>query len=168
MADTVTATQLLVARCVVVAAAALVALGLAWYGLSPEVLERIGRDISERPGGPMTFRFVLQPTMAAAAAFHDGAKDARLNRSPYLWSLLTDRHGSIGRLREGLIATARILLLGLAMDSVYQVIVLDAFYPAETVLVSILLAFLPYVLLRGPFCRLAKWWAGHRSVGPAT
>lgn len=168
MADTVTANQLLLARFVVIVAGVLVGLGLFWYGFSTEVLSRIGRNIVERPGGPMTFRFILQPTMAAIAAFYDGMKDARLNRSPYLWALLTDRNGSTGRLREGVIATARIILLGLVMDGIYQAVVLDAFFPAETVLVSILLAFLPYVLLRGPFCRLARWWASRRSTGPAS
>lgn len=168
MADTVTANQLLLARLVVIIAAVLVGLGLFWYGVSTEVLGRIGRHIAERPGGPMTFRFILQPAMAAIAAFHDGTKDARLNRSPYLWTLLTDRNGSAGRLREGVIATARIILLGFVMDGIYQAVVLDAFYPAETVLIASLLAFLPYVLLRGPFCRLAHWWLRRRSTDPTS
>lgn len=168
MADTVTANQLLLARLVVIIAAVLVGLGLFWYGLSTEVLGRIGRNIVERPAGPMTFRFILQPAMAAIVAFHDGTKDARLNRSPYLWGLLTDRNESTGRLREGVIATARIILLGFLMDGIYQAVVLDAFYPAETVLIAILLAFLPYVLLRGPFSRLAGWWIRRRSASPAS
>lgn len=167
MADTVTPNQLLLARLVVIIAAVFLGLGLFWYGSSTEVLARIGRNIAERPGGPMTFRFILQPAMAAIVAFHDGTKDARLNRSPYLWALLTDRNGSAARLREGVIATARIILLGFVMDGIYQAVVLDAFYPAETVLIALLLAFLPYVLLRGPFCRLAGWWLRRQSAGPA-
>jgi hypothetical protein len=31
----------------------------------------------------MTFRFMLQPAMAAIAAFRDGIGDARLGRLPY-------------------------------------------------------------------------------------
>jgi hypothetical protein len=42
------------------------------------------------------------------------------------------------------------------MDSAYQLIVLDRFYPGEAVIVAILLAFIPYVLLRGPIARLAR------------
>jgi hypothetical protein len=167
MAGTVTAMQLLLARCVVAAAALLLAAGLFWYGFSAEVLDRIGHNLVERPGGPMTFRFVLQPAMAAIAAFRDGVQDAHLNRSPYLWTLLSSRQESSQRFREGIVATARIILLGLVMDAVYQVVVLGAFYPAETVLVAVLLAFLPYVLLRGPFCRLARWWSHRGSAGPA-
>ena len=169
MAETVTRAQILLARLVVILAAVLVLLGLFLYGFSPEVNDRVWRDIASRPGGPMTFRFILQPCMAAIAAFHDGVKDARLGRSPYLWSLLTTPNESPGRLHEGLIATARIILLGLAMDAVYQAIVLKTFYPGEMVLIAILLAFLPYVLLRGPFARLVRWWnARHQNSSPTT
>jgi hypothetical protein len=160
MAETATSTQILVARIVVILAAACVVLGLFWYGFSTEVLARIWHDIAERPGGPMTFRFILQPCMAAIAAFHDGARDAHLHRSPYLWTLLTRSDERAGRLREGVIATARVILLGLAMDGVYQTLVLKTFYPVEMLLVAILLAFLPYLLLRGPFARLVRWWNG--------
>jgi hypothetical protein len=167
MADAVSSTQLLLARLVIAVAAALVVLGLFWYGFSVEVHQRIWSDIAARPGGPMTFRFILQPCMAAIAALHDGAKDARLGRSPYLWSALTRSDGSTGRLREALIATARIVLLGFAMDAVYQATVLRTFYPGEMLLVAILLAFLPYVLLRGPFARLVGWRDGRiRSSSP--
>ena len=165
MNDVVTPTQVFLARLVVLVAAILIVLGLFWYGFSAEVHHRIWTDIAARPGGPMTFRFVLQPCMAAIAAYHDGAKDARLGRSPYLWSVLTRSGGGAGRLREALIATARIVLLGFAMDAVYQATVLKTFYPGEMVLIAILLAFLPYLLLRGPFARLAGWRDHRHSTG---
>jgi hypothetical protein len=158
MAETATPAQMFLARLVVIVAAILVVLGLFLYGFSADVHERIWRDIAARPGGPMTFRFILQPCMAAIAAFHDGAKDARLGRSPYLWTLLSRSDASTGGLREGLIATARIVLLGFAMDAIYQWRVLGTFYPGEMLLIAILLAFLPYLLLRGAFARLVGWW----------
>ncbi len=43
------------------------------------------------------------------------------------------------------------------MDAIYQWIVLQTFYPAEAVIVAIALAFFPYVLLRGPITRVARW-----------
>jgi hypothetical protein len=165
MAETATKTQILLARLVVVIAAVLVVLGFIWYGFSAEVHGRIWKDIFDRPGGPMSFRFILQPCMAAIAAFHDGVKDARLGRDPYLWTLLTNSTETVGRLREGLISTARIILLGIGMDAIYQATVLKTFYPGEMVLIAILLAFVPYLLLRGPFCRLARWWLARKSTG---
>jgi hypothetical protein len=63
------------------------------------------------------------------------------------------------RLNEGLNATARIILLGLVMDAIYQGIVLRRFYPAEAVIVALLFAFVPYVIMRGPAARIARRWA---------
>lgn len=168
MAETVTRTQVLLAWLAVGIAAVLLVLGLLTYGLSSDVNARVWRDIIDRPGGPMTFRFILQPCMAAIVALHDGIKDARLGRSPYLWTLLSNRAESAGRLREGVIATARIILLGFAIDAIYQATVLKTFYPGEMLIIAILLAFVPYLFLRGPFERLARWCTARKSTGPAS
>lgn len=147
-----------VAWLAVIAVVTLIALGAIWYGLSMEVYHRIWRDILERPGGPMTFRFVLQPCMAAIAAVHDGLQDARLGRAPYFWTVLHDRAERGGRLREGLLSTGRVIVLGLVMDAIYQYKVLNTFYPGEAALIALLLGFVPYLILRGPLARVAHWW----------
>jgi hypothetical protein len=165
MAQAETRTQVLLATFAVVLLIALSVLGLIWYGFSAEVHQRIWRDIFDRPGGPMMFRFILQPVMALIAALHDGIKDARTGRSPYFWAVLTDPNKRGGRLREGLISTARIILLGLGMDAIYQATVLKTFYPGEAVIVAVLLAFVPYLLLRGPIARIACWWFARTSAG---
>ena len=118
----------------------------------------------ERPSGPMTFRFLLQPTMAVTAAFYDGIKDAKFGRSPYLWNMLLNPATRGARLHEGLISTARIILLGLCMDVIYQFIEFKTFHPAEAVIIALLLAFVPYVLLRGPIARIVCWWRGVASA----
>jgi hypothetical protein len=141
---------------VVLLSVVLIVLGLTWYGFSLEVHARIWRDMAVRTGGPMSFRFLLQPAMAAVAAFHDGVKDARAHRSPYLRAILREPAERGDRLREGLFATARILLLGIGMDTIYQWRVTDAFYPGEALLVALLLAFVPYLLLRGPVDLIAR------------
>lgn len=137
--------------------------GSLWYGFSSDVEQRIWRDLSERPGGPMTFRLILQPAMAALVAMRDGMEDARIGRSPYVWTLIANRRERGPRLREGVIATSRIILLGLVMDAVYQLTVLETFYPGEAVIVALLLAFIPYLLLRGPFARISTWWNTRHS-----
>ena len=104
----------------------------------------------------MALRFVLQPVMAIIAALHDGIKDARTGRSPYLWAMLTSSAERGSRFREGLIATGRTILIGLVMDTIYQAVVLKTFYPGEAVIIAILLAFVPYLLLRGPIARIAR------------
>jgi hypothetical protein len=106
----------------------------------------------------MTFRFILQPCMAAIAAMHDGLQDARLGRAPYFWTVLHDPAERGDRLREGWLSTARIILLGLGMDGIYQHKVLNTFYPGEAVLVALALALVPYLILRDPIARVAHWW----------
>jgi len=146
------------ALAVALIALALVLLGLVWYGVSSEVLQRQWRDLTGRPGGPMSFRFFLQPAMAAIAATYDGIRDAQLGRSPYFWTLVNDPEKRARRLREGWVSTARIMLLGIGMDVIYQFKALGTFYPAESVLIALGLAFVPYLLLRGPIARTAHWW----------
>ena len=50
------------------------------------------------------------------------------------------------------------ILLGLGMDVVYQLVEFKTFYPGEAAIVAVSLAFIPYMLLRGPFARLARMW----------
>ena len=61
----------------------LLAAGVLWRGVAWGVCQRIWRNLVERPSGPMSFRFILQPSMAAIAAIHDGIKDVRTGRAPY-------------------------------------------------------------------------------------
>src|SRR5512137_839561 len=83
MAKAVTKSQVFLARLVVVLMVAFVVGGLVWYGFSAEERARLWQNLFDRPGGPMVFRFFLQPTMAAIAAWRDGVKDARTGRSPF-------------------------------------------------------------------------------------
>jgi hypothetical protein len=159
-----TKNQIVLARVVVGLTIAFLVAGAVTYGFSAEVRERFWHDLLERPDQLMRFRFVLQPTMAAMAALHDGRKDARLGRSPYILALLNTPSERVGRLAEGVISTARVVLLGLCMDTVYQLIVLKAFYPAEAAAVAITLGFIPYLLLRGPVARIARWRRGRSSA----
>lgn len=145
----------------------LIILGGFWYGASSEVLQRIWQDLTGRPGGPMSFRFFLQPAMAAIAATYDGIRDAQIGRSPYFWTIVSNPAERRGRLREGWVSTARIMLLGIGMDVIYQLKVFGTFYPGEALLIALVLAFVPYALLRGPVDRIARWWLGRGSNGAA-
>jgi hypothetical protein len=157
--EPITRTQIVQAQIAVGLLVLLLILAAAWYGFTQESLDRLWRDILDRPGGPMTFRFILQPAMALIAALRDGVKDARVGRKPYFWSLIRGApEGRIELLWEGLISTARIIILGIVMDSIYQWVVFKTFYPGQAGVIAILLAFVPYLLLRGPFGRLARHW----------
>lgn len=121
-----------------------------------DALTRHWNDLLARPSGPLAFRFLLQPTVATLIAIRDGIKDARTGRPPYFWTILTNRRERPPRVREGIAATSRIILLGLAMDAVYQIVVFRTIYPGEAVIVALGLAFVPYLLVRGLATRIAR------------
>jgi len=119
---------------------------------------RFWSELVGRLTGPMTFRLILQPVMAALNAARDGVKDAREHKPPYFWAMFT-RPSDRGRLlKEGWTAELRVIVLGVVMDLIYQYIVFKGIRPLELVIVVFVLAFLPYVLLRGPFNRIARHW----------
>ena len=109
----------------------MLALGIAWYGFSIEVHHRFWHNIAGRLEGPMTFRFILQPTMAFIAALADGIRDVKAGHKSFFWTRVDDPEHQHGRLREGAFATSRLALLGLSMDIIYQFKVLDHFYPGR-------------------------------------
>jgi hypothetical protein len=160
-------TQILLSQLAAVLCVGLGALGFVWYGTGPEVTGRFWGDIASRLHEPLRFRFILQPTMAALLALHDGIADAGDHRQPYLRAVLTIPGERAQRLSEGFLAVSRVLLLGLAMDFVYQLYVLKTFYPGETAAVALLLAFIPYLRLRGPFTRVARAILVRKSHSPS-
>ena len=146
----------LLAKLVIAIAILLIVAGVLWHGVTIATFQRVWHDLVERPDEPMRFRFILQPLMAAIAAIHDGREDARAGRSPYFMTVLRNPQERVGLLREGLNATARIILLGLVMDVIYQFIVLKTFYPDQALVVALLLAFFPYLIIRGLALRVAR------------
>jgi hypothetical protein len=154
----------ILARLVLIGLILLTIAGVIGYGVTAATIERVWRQLVERPDGPMAFRFILQPVMAAIVAFFHGRRDARAGRSPYFWTVVSSQKERVARLREGLNATARIILLGVVMDVIYQVIVLKRFYPDESVIIAVLLGFVPYLVLRGVVTRV---WRRLRSGASA-
>lgn len=127
-----------------------------------ELLSRMWTDLLARPGGPFAFRLILQPLMAILFAVRDGYRDARTGRSPYAWTMLHDPGRRRGRLVEGVKATVKVVLLGVAIDTAYQFRVLGRFYPGEALGFALLLGFVPYLLIRGPADRVVRWLSAHR------
>jgi hypothetical protein len=47
--------------------------------------------------------------------------------------------------------------------TIYQFIEFETFHPAEAVKIALLLAFVPYLMLRGLVTRIARRWVGGGS-----
>jgi hypothetical protein len=130
------------------------------------MLMRILTNVSDRVGGPMTFRIILQPLMATLLAIRAGMKDAQTGRPPYFWTILTNPNQRGDLMREGWKSVARVFFLAIVMDFIYQLIVLNWIYPFELLLIAVLLAVVPYLLLRGPVNRLVRRLRGKREATP--
>ena len=121
-----------------------------------EFFARIWENIGGRVGGPMTFRFILQPLVASFLATRAGISDARRGRPAYFWTILTDADSRGDLLRDGWKAVAKVFTLAVIIDVVYQLIVFRWVYPGETLFVAFLLACVPYLAIRGPVNRLVS------------
>lgn len=120
-----------------------------------DVLARIWENLGGRIGGPLSFRLLLQPTVATVLAIRAGLQDARTGRPPYFWTILTSPADRRDLLREGWKEVAKVFVLAVIIDVAYQVMVFRWVYPLELLLVAFLLACVPYLLIRGPANRLA-------------
>ena len=121
-----------------------------------DIWMRFVENMHDRVSGPMKFRLLLQPAMAAFFAIRSGLNDARTGKPPYFWSLVTDPAQRIDMLKDGWKSVGKVFLIALLLDVIYQVIVLKFVYPGEAIYVAFVLAILPYLILRGLVTRIAR------------
>jgi hypothetical protein len=100
---------------------------------------------------------LLQPAIATFFAVRSGLKDARSGRPAYLWKVFTNPAYRYELLHHGWKDVRTVFLMAVLLDSVYQGIEFHWIYLGQAVLVAIILAIVPYVLIRGPMNRLVSW-----------
>ena len=123
-----------------------------------DLIARYIGDLTARVSGPMWFRFILQPTMAIIFALRAGLQDARTGQPAYLWSVVTNPAARRDLIHDGWKDVAKVFTIAFVLDTVYQLLELHWFYPLQALIIAFVLAFLPYLLLRGLFARLAGVW----------
>jgi hypothetical protein len=115
--------------------------------------ENLGLRIS----GPLDFRLLMQPAMALFLAIRSGLKDAREGKPPYFWAMFTKTPTERrDMLHDGWKSVGRLFVLAVVLDVIYQLIVERWVYPGEAVVVAVILAIVPYLLVRGPVNRIAR------------
>ena len=122
-----------------------------------DILIRTYHQLLERSAGPFHFRFILQPLSAALIAVRAGRKDAGTNQTAYLWAVLSEPVERGALIRSAWKDIARLFILGVVLDAIYQLIMFHWFYPLQTVIVACALAVAPYVVIRGPVARLTRF-----------
>jgi hypothetical protein len=103
----------------------------------------------------MHFRLLLQPAMATFFAIRDGLKDGRECEPPYFWGLFTDKGEREAMVKNGWKSVGKVFVLAIVLDVAYQIIEHRwTIYPGEAVVVALILAIVPYLLIRGPVNRI--------------
>lgn len=115
-----------------------------------EVLTRFVEDIVGRVHGPMSARLFIQPLVAVIFAVRDGRRDSREGKPAYGWEILTDPDHRREMLEGGWRAVGKVFIAAIVLDAIYQFIRVKWFYPGEALVTAMLLAIVPYLLLRGP------------------
>jgi len=113
--------------------------------------------------GPLHFRLFVQPLMAILFAIRDGSRDAREGRGAYLWSFVTDPEQRRYLLESGWKGISKVFVLAFVLDVVYQLMVSRGLRPLQALLTAIVLAVVPYALLRGPVNRVLRLTRARRS-----
>jgi hypothetical protein len=121
-----------------------------------DFLARLYDGIVARLHGPMKFRLVIQPLVAAIFAIRAGLADARAGRPPFFWGLFTHSEQRATMLKSGFKDVAKVFTMATVMDLIYQFIIDRHVHLISALILAAVLCFIPYLVLRGPVNRLAR------------
>jgi hypothetical protein len=106
-------------------------------------------DLIARDDGPLQFRLILQPTVAVLLAIRAGWRDAREGRPLYFWTVVGNATQRRLLLRQGWRDVGKLFLVAIVLDVIYQILVMHWLYPGEALIVAMVLAIIPYLVVRG-------------------
>jgi hypothetical protein len=131
-----------------------------------DFLTRVWDHLVDRIGGPMSLRFLMQPTMAIFFGIIDGLRFAREGRSLLLWGGPEDPSERRAQRRATWWCIGKVFALAIILDVIYQIVVFKWFYFLETLIVAIAVALVPYFLVRGLVNYLTRAWRGPKPPEP--
>jgi hypothetical protein len=117
--------------------------------------------------GPLAFRIMIQPAVAAFLAIRAGLRDARTGRPAYGWAVTTDPSQRRDLMREGWKDVWKLFTAAVTIDLIYQLIELRWIYPGQALIVAAVLALPSYFLIRGLANRTAHLWLPTLLAPPA-
>jgi hypothetical protein len=118
------------------------------------------QELMGRQSGPLFFRLILQPIVAAVLAIRAGRNDVREGRPAFLWGFIRQPENRRILLRDACRGIGKLFLVGVGLDIVYQLIVLHGLRPVQSLIVATVLAVLPYLVVRGLTNRIMTWLRG--------
>ena len=121
-------------------------------------------DFIDRFDGPLHFRLFVQPLMAILFAIRDGRRDAREGRGAYIWKLVYKPEHRRDLVLSGVRSISKVFVLAFALDVVYQFVEWHGLKPLQALMTAVVLAVIPYAILRGPVNRITQMSRTRRSV----
>jgi hypothetical protein len=107
--------------------------------------------------GPLAFRLILQPAVAAALGIRAGLRDARSGKTPAIRrAVLGGTQARRQVLREGWADVGRLFLIAVVADLIYQALALHQARLIHAVLFALLLAVPTYLAARALTNRFAR------------
>lgn len=125
-----------------------------------DFLSRVIESFLGRVDGPMKLRMVLQPLMAVIFAVRDGHRDAHQRKPPYGWALFTNPEHRHEMIKDGWKSIGKVFIIACVIDAIYQVIITRWIHPVQALTIAVVLAIVPYLLIRGPINRMFRAISG--------
>ena len=120
-----------------------------------EIFDRGIEQLLGREHGPLQFRLIFMPLVVTFLAIRGGLRDARQGRKPYLWAIISSPGERPKLFRSALNDVGRIFIMAMILDTIYQFMVLRAFFIFQALIIALGCAILPYLIIRGPVTRIA-------------
>jgi hypothetical protein len=121
-----------------------------------EMFTRGWEQLLSRESGTLHFRVVAQPLVATFFAVRSGLRDARAGRPVFFWTLALDAPQRRALFRQLWKDVGKLFVVAFVLDAIYQVIVLHWFYPVQSLIVAVVLAIIPYLVVRGLTNRIGR------------
>jgi len=117
---------------------------------------RVVDNMAARVTGPMQLRLLLQPLMASIFAIRSGLADGKAGNPPYFWAIFSDPVNRAEMVKDGWKSIGKVFVVALILDVIYQIVATRFVYPGEAVTTALLLALVPYLILRALVNRLVR------------
>ncbi len=121
-----------------------------------EILNRAIEQLLGRASGPLHVRLLIQPIVATILAVRAGLRDSREGRPAFFWTVLTRPEERQILLHSGWKDIGKLFIVALLLDTLYQLIAFRGFYVVQALIVAVVIAVIPYTLLRGVVTRLTR------------
>jgi hypothetical protein len=130
-----------------------------------ELISRYWQDLVGRTTGPLTFRLIVQPLVAAFFGLRAGLRDARQGSPAFGWHLFTTKQGNRRQLiRDAWKDIGKLFLAAVIIDVVYEIYVFRWVYPGQALIVATILAMPSYIAARGLTNRIMRRIRSDRDV----